>query len=78
MKQTSSSRRHRELVTKSTKAGQHQDNIAEQFAKYGDKEKNPKGSKTKEIHNSPGKIHTASSRSLHRILAGQKAMEGYI
>ena len=48
--------------------------IIVKFAKYGDKEKNPKSSKRKEVPNLQGKTNKVSSRSIHRNLVGQKGV----
>ena len=44
------------------------------FAKYSNKEKNHKSSKTKEVPNLQGKMHKGSSKSLHRNVASQKGV----
>ena len=49
--------------------------IVVKFARYRDKEKNLKGSKTKDVPSLQGKTQKASWRFLNRNLAGQK---GYI
>ena len=56
-KQTAKFRRHREVPSKSTKAGQRQDIF--KLTKYRNEEKNAKCSKTKEFHNLQGKTHEA-------------------